>query len=111
MTWLSLYVYVSCHGYRIEGSYLIEWCIGEPMPVFVYRILQYHKHHTNILYTNIHLYYQQIRRQWGERERKRASGFYHSQGAEDGRVSECGQAESERHTGMFTRLFVYSSYT
>jgi len=31
-------------SYRIEGwllSYPIEWCIGEPVPVFFYRSLQY----------------------------------------------------------------------
>ena len=36
---LSLYAYVSV--VIIEGSYPIEWCIGEPMPVFFYRIQQY----------------------------------------------------------------------
>ena len=41
----------SCHGYPISLSLCpmviisrapIEWCIGEPIPVFFYRILQYH---------------------------------------------------------------------
>ena len=31
-----------CHGYHIVSP--IEWCIGEPMPVFFYHILQYHYH-------------------------------------------------------------------
>ena len=40
-----------CHGYLISlcicvmvtiTHNFIEWCIGEPMPVFFYRILQYH---------------------------------------------------------------------
>ena len=31
-----------CHGYHIERSYPIGWSIGEPMPVFFYRILQYY---------------------------------------------------------------------
>ena len=33
--------YLSMHGYHIEGSYRVEWCIGEPMLVFFYRTLQY----------------------------------------------------------------------
>ena len=37
---IYLYIYVPmCYGFRIEGSYPIEWCIGEPMPVF-YHIIQ-----------------------------------------------------------------------
>ena len=43
LTWillLSLYAYVSVMV--IISRALIEWCIGEPMPVFFYRILEYH---------------------------------------------------------------------
>ena len=48
MTWLYLYLYLSismttclCVMVIISraGSYSIEWCIGEPMPVFFYHIL------------------------------------------------------------------------
>ena len=46
-----------CHGYHIEGSYPIEWCFGEPMPIFFYRILQHttlqHNQHANILIPTI----------------------------------------------------------
>ena len=31
-----------CHDYHIISRALIEWCIGEPISVFFYRILQYH---------------------------------------------------------------------
>jgi len=37
---ISLYAYVSVMV--IISRALIEWCIGEPMPVFFYHILHYH---------------------------------------------------------------------
>ena len=54
---ISLYAYVSCHGYHIEGSYSIEWRIVA-LSVFFYNTLHYHQPAPNItnINTNIHHY-------------------------------------------------------
>ena len=79
LTWLSLYLSISLSLY-VYGNlsmsmclyvyvsamvssrglapilYRIEWCIRKPMPVFFYRILQYHQHNNTNTNTNINHY-------------------------------------------------------
>ena len=47
LSYLAMPMCLSWLSYRGRaGSYRVEWCIREPMPVFFYRILQQHQYRT-----------------------------------------------------------------